>query len=136
MVHRLVLLAFRGEPKKGEEARHLNDQREDARLENLEWGSRSENLYDRGRNGIDFYRNKTHCPLGHPLEEPNLIPSQTKRGNRSCLACMRSHSNVKTHPGLKGLREKIADVHFDNIMNNGGKRLTIEKILVMVESSS
>ena len=43
-VHRLVLLAFVGKPKRGQEALHLNHKHADNRLSNLKWGSRSENL--------------------------------------------------------------------------------------------
>jgi hypothetical protein len=46
LVHRLVLLAFVGEPPEGCEARHLNGIPDDNRLENLAWGSRVENRRD------------------------------------------------------------------------------------------
>lgn len=51
-VHRLVLLAFRGQPKEGQEARHLDGDHLNNRLRNLRWGSRScnhEDLRDHGR---------------------------------------------------------------------------------------
>ena len=51
-MHRLVLEAFRGIPKeKGIVGRHLNDVRTDNRLENLEWGTYSDNMNDAYRNG-------------------------------------------------------------------------------------
>lgn len=50
-VHRLVLLAFHGKPQPGYEACHKNDVREDNRLENLYWGTRSQNRHDAIRNG-------------------------------------------------------------------------------------
>ena len=43
-VHRLVLLAFVGRPKTGQEALHLNHKPSDNRRSNLKWGSRSENI--------------------------------------------------------------------------------------------
>lgn len=43
LVHRLVLLAFRGEPDDGMEAAHLNGCRTDNRLANLAWTTRREN---------------------------------------------------------------------------------------------
>lgn len=46
MVHELVLRAFVGEPLKGQECRHLNGCPSDNRLENLAWGTRSENIRD------------------------------------------------------------------------------------------
>jgi len=46
-VHTLVLLAFVGQRPDGHEARHLNGDRTDNRLENLRWGTREENDADR-----------------------------------------------------------------------------------------
>ena len=50
-VHRLVLVAFRGEPQRGAEARHLNGIPDDNRLTNLEWGSPEENYRDQVHHG-------------------------------------------------------------------------------------
>jgi hypothetical protein len=51
LIHRLVLMAFVGECPKDHEARHLNGDRKDNRLENLAWGTRAENHDDRRRHG-------------------------------------------------------------------------------------
>lgn len=122
LVHRAVLLAFRGQPGQGEEARHLNDDKLDARLDNLEWGSRSENIIDRQTNGIEYHRNLTECPLGHPLEGENLLPSQLGygRGCRSCLACNRARSNLKANPDYEPYLKEVSDMHLENIL--GSKR--------------
>jgi hypothetical protein len=45
-VHKLVLLAFVGPPTIGHECRHLNGDPSDNRIENLVWGTRSENILD------------------------------------------------------------------------------------------
>lgn len=50
-VHRLLMLTFVGEPPPGMEVRHLNGVRDDYRLENLAWGTRTENAADRERHG-------------------------------------------------------------------------------------
>jgi len=52
-VHRLVLQTFIGECPKGFQCRHLNGDKQDCRLENLKWGSRSENQLDRIKHGTD-----------------------------------------------------------------------------------
>jgi hypothetical protein len=52
-VHRAVLLAFIGPPPEGCEARHLNGDAFDNRIENLAWGTKSENARDRLRHGTD-----------------------------------------------------------------------------------
>src|SRR5215469_1648817 len=52
-VHRLVLLAFTGPAPAGTECRHLDGNPRNNRLENLAWGTRSENSLDdvvHGRN--------------------------------------------------------------------------------------
>ena len=51
LVHRLVLEAFIGPCPDGKEALHFDDVKSHNHLENLRWGTRSENL-------IDMYRNK------------------------------------------------------------------------------
>ena len=45
-VHQLVMRAFVGEPPEGMEVRHLNGDPTDNRLENLKYGSRTENILD------------------------------------------------------------------------------------------
>lgn len=45
-VHTLVLVAFRGPRPDGYVARHLNGNKMDNRLENLEWGTQRENVGD------------------------------------------------------------------------------------------
>ena len=45
-VHELVLLAFVGPAPIKHECRHLNGKPADNRLENLKWGTRSENILD------------------------------------------------------------------------------------------
>lgn len=50
-VSRLVLLAFRGPPPDGHQARHLNGIHDDDRLDNLAWGTKSENERDKREHG-------------------------------------------------------------------------------------
>lgn len=51
-LHPLVCEAFRGKKPPGHECRHLNDDPLDNRIDNLVWGTRRQNAYDRHRNGI------------------------------------------------------------------------------------
>lgn len=63
-VHSLVLLAWRGPPKKGEEACHRNGNRADPRLRNLRWGTRASNHADKRRHGTDNRGERnTHAKL-------------------------------------------------------------------------
>jgi hypothetical protein len=51
LVHRIVLLAFVGEPPEGFQAAHRNGDRTDNRLANLYWATREENTQDRHEHG-------------------------------------------------------------------------------------
>lgn len=51
-VHRLVLSAFTGN-RAGMDVNHLNGNKEDNRIENLEWCSRSENIRHAIKNGLN-----------------------------------------------------------------------------------
>ena len=86
-VHRIVLSAFVGPCPLGFEACHKNDIPSDNRIENLRWADRSENMYDRTRNGIDNNGTKyaTHCQRGHRFDRENTIIY--KDGHRACRQC-------------------------------------------------
>jgi hypothetical protein len=131
LVHRLVLEAFVGVRPEGMEARHLNDVKSDARLENLVWGTRSENNYDRVRNKVDYYTKRACCKRGHELVDKNLVPNQlnTRGGVKTCLACARAHSTVKLHTDLRSRFQEVSDIHFENIVGEG-KRMMRSDFLV------
>jgi len=50
-VHKLVLEAFRGPRPKGKEARHLDGDRFNNHISNLEWSSHKDNIRDKYRHG-------------------------------------------------------------------------------------
>lgn len=54
-VHHLVLEVFVGPMPEGKEACHRNGIRTDNRLENLYWGTRSENVQDAIKHGTHFW---------------------------------------------------------------------------------
>ncbi len=58
-VHRLVLLVFVGPCPPGMGCRHLNGNPADNRLENLAWGTHTENMADRNRHG-NYTRGSRH----------------------------------------------------------------------------
>lgn len=88
-VHRLVLLAFKGEPDPARDLGcHRNDNPGDNRLENLYWGSHADNRSDAVANGR--FAEKTHCKRGHELSGNNLDPASLKQGLRACRACKKA----------------------------------------------
>jgi hypothetical protein len=85
LVHRLVLLAFVGQPPPGTESCHRDDDGANNAVENLYWGTRSENLHDAVRNGRHWAANKTHCKHGHEFTPANTVLD--RKGRRQCGAC-------------------------------------------------
>jgi hypothetical protein len=83
-VHKLVLETWVCPMPSGKEALHGNDIRQDNRLINLRWGTRSENLRDLVRNGKHFWASKTRCPAGHRYSPENTIQHKTGRQCRTC----------------------------------------------------
>ena len=55
-VHRLVLLAFIGQPKINQECDHINRNRSDNRIENLRWVSRHINALNKDSYGVSKYK--------------------------------------------------------------------------------
>lgn len=92
-VHYLVLRAFVGPRPIGYDCLHGVNGTLDNHLTNLQWGTSSQNRLDRRRDGTDPMLNRTHCPRGHPLIEPNLIKAMLP--NRSCLACDRARGIIR-----------------------------------------
>lgn len=88
-VHSLVLEAFAGPRPEGQEVRHLNGVRTDNRLENLAYGTSSENKADLVAHGNHYWANKTHCPQGHEYTPDNIHWCRLRTGSvrRSCKVC-------------------------------------------------
>lgn len=82
-VHRLVLMAFRGLPKSGQEACHGNDIRTDNRLSNLRWDSHTENVKDAVKRGRHRSSSKVQCKRGHALT------FDEKQNRKICHPCRR-----------------------------------------------
>ena len=90
-VHTLVLTAFVGPKPEGLCARHLNGVPHDNRLENLAWGTYSENKFDQVRHGTDAQASKTHCIHGHPFDDGNTYVYRQGNGwGRGCKECRRN----------------------------------------------
>lgn len=88
-VHALVLEAFVGPRPSGLHGCHRDDDANNNHLENLYWGTVSQNSRDAVNNGRCWKTNITHCPQGHEYTEENtyLVPST---GHRMCRACIKA----------------------------------------------
>jgi hypothetical protein len=85
-VHSLVAEAFIGPRPDGLEVRHLNGDPLDARLSNIAYGTRVQNMQDRLAHGNHPMANKTHCKRNHEFTPDNTF---VYRNSRSCRACRR-----------------------------------------------
>lgn len=85
-VSNLVLEAHVGPRPEGNVARHYPDgDIWNCALDNLSWGTQSQNMHDRKEHGTDPMLNKTHCPQSHPYSGENLIINS--KGRRECRVC-------------------------------------------------
>jgi len=109
-VPRLVANAFLGGHQPGRLVCHRDGDHGNNGVANLYWGTYSDNAYDAVRHGVHSTASRVDCPLGHPLSEPNLVPSNLLRGSRACLACSRARGNRQRHPELDFAA--IASHHF------------------------
>lgn len=89
LVHKLVYAHFKGDVPEGRELDHLCRNRACAHFDHVEPVTRAVNL----ERGINWQREKTHCPKGHPLSGCNLyVPPG---GGRECLECRRVRSRLR-----------------------------------------
>lgn len=94
-VHWLVTAAFIGPKPDGLVVRHLDGNRLNNHIENLVYGTHTENRLDSTAHGTNWQANKTHCKNGHPFDEANTI--FTRKGSRRCLACKRASQTRRNH---------------------------------------
>lgn len=118
LVHRIVLETFVGACPEGMEACHGLGGSLDNRLINLRWDTLSENARDTIRHGNHHMTKRLRCPQRHLLEEPNIVASYRRRGQRKCLACNRAQANgarAEQH-GRAFDFKAVADRHYEEIM--------------------
>ena len=112
-VHVLVLETFVGPRPAGLDACHWNDIPSDNRVENLRWGTRSDNAQDSVRNGTHCMARRTHCPQGHPYTPENTYRSPA--GRRVCNECRRTyretHRDERRAKGREYMRSKRAQAY-------------------------
>jgi hypothetical protein len=127
-IHLLVLTAFIGPRPPGHTGRHLNRDRTDNHLANLAWRPPPLPLPHRQRAPRPARpprpprprRRKPDCIRGHPLCEPNLVPSALQQGHRSCLACMRAYQGryLAANRGRAYDLQTESDKHYQLITKN------------------
>ncbi len=120
-VHAIVASAFLGPRIDGDVIRHLDGLSTNNTVENLAYGSQSENAFDSVRHGTHPQSRKAHCPRGHRLCDPNLRAGSKRDGYRGCLACSRAQGFIQKRPELRGQLQQVADRKYIEIMNGASK---------------
>ena len=90
-VHRLVAEAFIPNPQNKPCVLHGRNGVSDNSVQNLRWGTQSENNLDTVRDGNHRSSTKTHCPQGHEYSEDNTYV-HPRTGARRCRTCARNHN--------------------------------------------
>lgn len=113
-VHSLVLDAFVGPRPEGMEVCHGPGGPGDNRLENLRWGTSSDNSLDQVADGTHGYASRDACKWGHLLEAPNV---KAGPGNaRICRSCRYAFGR-KYRSRSEGFDfQAVADAYYAKIM--------------------
>lgn len=90
LVHRLVAEAFIPNPESYPLVLHGPNGPLDNSVDNLRWGTNSDNMRDRRRDGTDRNASKTHCINKHAYTAENTY--YNAEGHRSCLTCRHEHT--------------------------------------------
>jgi hypothetical protein len=90
-VHRLVCEAFLGPRPAGLDTRHLDGDGTNCRVENLQYGTRTENIRDQLLHGTHRWAFQTHCNKGHEYTTENTyIRLRNGHSSRVCRTCARA----------------------------------------------
>lgn len=114
-VHHLVLEVYVGPRPEGMKGLHYDDDPHHNQVDNLYWGTSSQNAYDKVRNGNHHEAVKVRCVWGHLLTHPNLEPCLwAKKGWRSCLACHKARGYLRKHQDLD--HQTVSDFYYEKVM--------------------
>lgn len=111
-VHILVMATFVGPRPEGVDVCHNDGNPENNRVDNLRYGTHSENMMDCVRHGRNRESTWTYCKRGHLLADPNLRKKDCGRGQ--CLSCMKATRNRRGAP--ESVIQEVADDHYRQIM--------------------
>ena len=118
--HRVVIQAFVGEHPEGMETRHLDGDRTNNNINNLQWGTSSENTMDTVKHGRHNHASKERCKYGHAKIPENTTAYGREEGKRICLACSRARAYRHDNPGLNATHQEVSDRYYRAITRGGG----------------
>ena len=88
-LHRMAAEAFIPNPDNLPLVRHLDDDKLNNLVDNLAWGTDSDNHWDAIRNGKEYWTQQTHCVNHH---EYTLENTGMSKGARKCRQCERDRT--------------------------------------------
>lgn len=109
-IHSLVADAFLGPRPEGLDICHSDCDKMNNDYRNLRYASRSENLRDNVRNGLNQQSRKTRCSNGHPYSGANVKYRDASKRSRQCKACSQERS-VASRAGRDFDRAKADEVY-------------------------
>jgi hypothetical protein len=110
-VHNLVLEVFVGPRPEGMWGLHRDDDPANNRLENLYWGTPTQNVRDSiksGRHKTVAESAKTKCPQGHDYTEANTR-RKPGTGHRGCVICHRREARESYHRNKNRRKGKMEE---------------------------
>lgn len=135
-VHHLVLITFVEERRIGMECRHLDGTRDNNKLENLKWGTKSENerdkiLHGTNNRGQEPSLSKDEISQIFALREIPLSMKEISQRMGISKALVSITLNKRNPMGIKSSSLKMNDVNYQSL----GTKLSIEDIKDMLELS-
>lgn len=122
--HRLVAEAHIPNPDGLPLVLHGPNRQGDNSIGNLRWGTNSDNMRDRRRDGTDYELNKTHCPKGHEYTPENTYWADASRTSRKCKTCHNSRRWKGDEPDYDPMRNcRLSEEDIPEI-----RRLLAEKV--------
>ena len=114
--HALLAEAFIGPRPDGMYVLHRDDDPDNNIIENLYYGTPSENNFDQVRNGVHPKTKRRECPRGHSLVMPNLVGYRLERfGQRTCLACKNAKNILRSRNHLD--LQEVSDACYAEIVD-------------------
>ena len=114
-VHRLVLEAFKGKCPIGMQGLHGDDNAENNRVENLRWGTHTENMRDKSVNGIQIHGEKV---AGAKLKEDQVIEIRRRIRRESIRSLALEYGVTHSAIDMAG-RGKTWKYLKDDVLHNG-----------------
>lgn len=112
--HILVAEAFIGPRPEGMEVCHNDGNPSNNHVDNLRYGTRSENARDAVKHGTHRNTRVEKCPRGHLYAEGNYKLSELKLGGRQCRSCTNAREYLARNGQLNPeALQKVSDQYYE-----------------------